>query len=1151
MKKCLRAIAMVVLAWAVTLAAPYTASANAGSQDTKNVSITIQVKNKNMEDVFTEISLKSGLSFHYDKSDLNLKKKITLNCVKLPVEEVLQQLSEQTGLKFTRKNNKIIVNQESHTGGSIAPVNMATEPVLADKEIRGTVKDSRGLPLPGVTVAVKNTNRGTQTGSTGAFILTANQGDILVVRFLGFTTQEIAVGTNDVYNIVLQENSQALNEIVVTALGIQKKSRELTYSTQQLSNNDLSRVKDANVINSLAGKAAGVTISRSASGLGGTARVIMRGNKSTRENQPLYVIDGVPMANFSPSQPANVYGQSSDIQSGAGRDGGDGISNINPDDIETINILKGASAAALYGSQAANGVIVITTKRGRAGRMRIDFSSDATIESVLKKPDMQYRYGQTSATPAPGTSQSWGAKVSAPDHVKDFFNTGNTYTNSIGLSGGNEMAQSYFSYSNTTSKGILPTSKLNRHTFNFRETLKLLNDKLTADANITFLSQKAHNRPSSGLYFNPLTGLYLMPRGLNFDSFKTYEKYSDVRNMNLQSWWNIDPDKGWAGDPEQQNPYWILNRNLRDEMRNRGMASLSLRYQLTDWLNVQARGSFDKSYDEYELKAFASTQASLAPSNGRYTFEREFNTQLYADLILQANKKLNENLTLTANLGTSITDLKAHERALSDVNFSSEPGLVYANVFSLTNIAPLSLTQQQSVSRKQLQAMFGSAQLGFKDYLFLDLTGRNDWSSTMAFTPDKKSGFFYYSAGITGVISEMVKLPEAISFAKVRFSYAKVGNDIAPYSSQPPAYTLQVVGGQPQLVVNTKGPVPGTYLKPEDNRSIEAGLDVRFLQDRIALDLTFYKNNNFDQYFELKAAAGGDPLIKTYYMNLGNIQNKGIEGMITVVPVKNRTLTWTSNINFAANQNRVLKLSDASVPGAEPGTPFVLTEFGSNMYGSYIVEGGQWGDIYTNRYMRYNKDGALIVDADGKPMDSTSGVYNVGNPNPKFTLGWNNTFNIGDFTFSFLLDGRFGGKVMSMTQAMLDQYGVSEASASARDNGGVNVRAAYEDGKPAGKLDAMKYYQAVGGRAGAGAFYMYDATSIRLREIALSYKIPLKSNVVRNLQVGLIGRNLFFLKNDAPFDAEVSSGGDNRLQGIDVFGLPATRSFGASIKLGL
>ncbi|MGN6508715.1 MAG: SusC/RagA family TonB-linked outer membrane protein [Chitinophaga sp.] len=1148
MKKCLRLFPLVVFAMAITLAAPYTASARAESQDTRNVSITIQVKNKNMEEVFTEIAAKTGLSFHYDKSDLDLKKKINLNCVKRPVDEVLQLLSEQTGLKFTRKNNKVIVNQEHHTASSITAVNQAAGAESIAKQVRGTVRDGKGNGLPGVTIAVKNTQRGTQTAANGSYVIAADPGEVLVFRFLGFTTREVTVGNENEYNIVLVENTQSLNEFVVTALGIQRKAKELSYATQQLNNDDLSRVKDANVINSLAGKAAGVTISRSASGLGGTARVIMRGNKSTRENQPLYVIDGVPMANYSPSQPANVYGQSSDIQSGAGRDGGDGISNINPDDIESINILKGASAAAQYGSQAANGVILITTKRGRAGRMRIDFSSDLTMEKVMLLPKLQWSYGQTT-DPAPG-ADSWGPKVNAKDHVKDFFNTGNTWTNSLGVSGGNEVAQSYFSYSNTSSKGVIPTSRFNRHTFNFRETLKLLNDKLSLDANITFISQNARNRPVSGLYFNPLVSVYMFPRGLDFNQYKNqYEVFSQARNMYTQHWWNIDADAGLTGDAELANPYWILNRNTREEERTRGMASLAVKYQLLDWLTIQARGNFDRSYDEYEMKANATTHPSQSPINGRYTLEKEFNTQMYADVMLNANKQLSDNFRLSGVLGSSVTDFKLRDRTLNDVNVGSIKGLFYANVFQLANIDPTAMTVQQGLDRKQIQAVFASANLGFKDYLFLDLTGRNDWSSTFAFTPTKKKGYFYYSAGLTAVFSDMFKLPEAWSFAKLRLSYARVGNDLPSYITRPATYTLRILGGVKQLTFNTRVPYPGEYIQPEDNRSFETGIETRFLDDRIGVDVTYYINNNFRQYIEIPAPNGSG--YASYYLNLGNIRNTGVEAMLTLVPVKSNGFTWTSNINFSTNKNKVVELSDGDK--VVSGNKFVLTEFGSNMYGSGMQEGGQWGDIYTPTITKRNAAGQIVLDNGGMIQDSVSGTgFVVGNPNPDFNLGWNNRFDYRGFTLTFLIDGRFGGEVMSLTQAVLDAYGVSEATAQARDNGGVQLNDAVKaDGsKFTGTIDPKSYYQNIGGRNGNGDMYMYDATTIRLRELALSYNIPVKTKAIRSLRVGLIGRNLFFLKRDAPFDPEVSAGGDNRLQGIDVFGLPATRSFGASLKVG-
>ncbi|MGE7776934.1 SusC/RagA family TonB-linked outer membrane protein [Chitinophaga sp. NPDC101104] len=1146
MKKCLHLVLMAGLAMAIALAAPYTASARAESQEPRNISITIQVKNKNMEEVFTEIAAKTGLSFHYDKSDLNLKKKINLNCVKLPLEEVLAQLTEQTGLKFTRKNNKIIVNLEAPAGGSSTAVtDKAGDAARADKEIRGKVKDANGNPLPGVTVVIKGTNKGTQTNGQGDFSLSANPGDVLVIRFLGFTAQEVSVGSGDTYDVVLQENTRSLNEIVVTALGVQRKAKELTYATQQLNNDDLSRVKDANVINSLAGKAAGVTINRSASGLGGSARVIMRGNKSTRENQPLYVIDGVPMANYSPSQPANAFGQSNDIQSGPGRDGGDGISNINPDDIESINILKGASAAAQYGSQAANGVIVITTKRGRAGRMRIDFSSDYNLEKVMLTPDLQFRYGQTK-TPDAGPA-SWGEKGQFDDHLDKFFRTGGAWTNGISVSGGNEIAQSYFSYSNLNSKGVIPTSKFNRHTLNFRETLKLLKDRLSLDANVTFVKQDARNRPGSGLYYNPLIPAYVFPRGQDWNYYKdNFEVFSVQRNMMTQNWWNINTDAGKVGEAEVQNPYWTLHRNVRDEERTRAMASLAIKYQIADWLSVQARGNFDRSYDQFELKANASTDTRIAAARGRYTLEREFNTQMYGDLMLNFNKDLTKDLKLSGLVGGSITDYKLRDRTLNDAGIGSANGLLYPNIFQLANIDPASITVQQGLERKQVQALFASANLGYKDYLFLDLTGRNDWSSTFAFTPTMNKGYFYYSAGLTAVLSEMFKLAEPISFAKLRISYAKVGNDLPAYITRPSTYSLRFLGGAKQLSFNSRVPYPGEYIKPEDNRSFETGVEARFFNDRIGIDVTYYNNNNFQQYIEIPAPTGSG--YATYYLNLGNIRNTGVEAMLTLVPVKKGGFTWTSNINFSSNRNKVVSLSD--IDRVSSATIFRLTESGSNMYGSGIREGGQWGDIFVPRILKRDGQGRLQLDADGKLMDTT-GTFFVGNPNPKFNLGWNNKFDYKNFTLTFLIDGRFGGKVMSLTQAILDSYGVSEESAKLRDQGGIRLDAVNHEGKAVQPLyNPYQYYVDVAGRDGNGDVYMYDATSIRLREISLSYKIPLKSKAVRNLTVGLIGRNLAFLKRDAPFDPEVSAGGDNRLQGVDVFGMPATRTFGASVKVG-
>ncbi|HVI47623.1 MAG TPA: SusC/RagA family TonB-linked outer membrane protein [Chitinophaga sp.] len=1119
------------------------------------IEITIQVKNKNLEDVMTEISVKTGLNFHYDKTDLNLKKKVTLTCFKTPVDEVLAMLTAQTGLKFTRISNKIIVGTADENGKSSA-VNLVNH-ISLEREITGTVRDSKGTPLPGVTIQIKNTTKGTQSNAEAGFSIIAGPGDVLVFSSIGFITREMNIGTGNEMNVVLRENIKALSELVVTALGLQKKARELPYSTQQLDGDDVSLAKDANFINSLSGKTAGMTITRNASGIAGSVRVVLRGNKSTRENQPLYIVDGVPYANYTPAQPVDVWGQANNIIGAGGRDGGDGISNINPDDIESISILKGASAAALYGSQAANGVILITTKKGRAGKSKLDVSSDFTIEKPMLLPKLQYRYGQTitpdtdsSGKPQPGSLGSWGNPVHAPDHVKNYYNTGTTWTNTISFSGGTETAQSYFSYANTTNTGILPTSRFDRHTVNFRETLKLLNDKLLMDATVSFLAQKANNRLSSGLYYSSISGLYVFPRGQDFDYYKKHFEYYDLeRGLYMQNWWDIRYDKRWIGQDDQQNPEWALRRNLRIDSRYRGMATLSLTYQLNNWLSFKSRTSFDKSLDQYELEAYAGTQIVLAGSNGRYTVEKEFNTQLYSDLMANASAKINKWLYLAGNIGASITDIKAHERTYNGSNPNAEPGLVYPNKFSVSNISPSSMDAQHHVEQKQLQALFSNLQIGINNNVFLDVTARNDWSSTFAFTPTAGKGYFYYSAGLSLIWSDMFKMPKPFDFLRSRLSYAKVGNDIASYASKPSAFNMQQVAGVSRVVLNQRTPYPNVYLQPEDNRSIEAGLEMRLFKNRVSADLTFYKNNNYKQYMEVPAPRGSGYNI--YYLNMGNIQNQGWEVTLTAIPIRNRAFNWTSTINFATNKNKVVTLSNAAISGADSSNMFVLTDFGVNMFGSFIQEGGSWGDIYTNKELITNEKGQYRIDDQGRLQVHTLSKK-VGNPNPDFTLGWNNSFDYKNINLSFLIDGRFGGKVMSVTQAVLDWYGVSETTARARDNGGVVINAVRDDGSSfPGKMDAQAYYTAVGSRAGIGEMYMYSATNIRLRELSLSYRIPLKWKWLRNMRVGVVGRNLFFFELHAPFDPEVSMGSGNGLQGVDVFGLPQVRSMGINLRLGI
>jgi len=1084
--------------------------------------VTLSVKNAPVRKVFKVVSRQTGVSIVYSESMLEGQKPVTINVKNVTIKDVLQLCLPNQPFDVTMQGNAVVIK--------IRPVTTPatnTEVPIPPVEIKGRILNEKGEPISGANVQVKGSRKGTSTNANGEFTIEAQKGDVLIVSYVGYSSRQMIVGNENNLTISLAVNSQQLGELVVTALGIQRHAKSLTYSTQKVSNAELTTVKDLNPMNSLNGKVAGLQINPSASGMGGSVRVILRGQKSTRENQPLYVIDGVPMANFSGAQPTNVWGESGGTGStAAGRDDGDVLSTLNPEDIESITVLKGASASALYGSQAGNGVIMITTKKGRAGAAKVDFSTSFTVDRPMYYPKLQYDYMQTGAD----NIYSWGAKGSSPDHVKPFFQTGTTWINTLAFTAGNDRAQTYFSYSNTSNRGIMPTSEFGQHTFNFRQTSKFFNDKLSVDANVLFSTQKANNRPSTGLYFNPLTGLYLFPRGLDFNQYKDYEYYSTKRNTMLQNWWNINYDKDETGADNQQNPYWILHRNANEGKKDNLFASLALKYPITKWLSIQARGNVNRNYDNYELKAYASTQITLADFNGRYVYDRLTRTQLYGDVILSGNTTLANKLTFSFNAGTSINDQK-QDREFFD---SKGSDLRFANIFTLgnLNLSPALMVQPTGL-RRQVQSIFATTTFGYDEKIYLDLTARNDWSSTLAFTPKEKSGYPYYSAGLNAIVSDLVHLPDFINYGKVRFSYAKVGNDVEPFSTLPTNTIQSGTYGSIQM-----GPYLGSYLKPEDARSYEAGTEWRFLNNRLTLDFTWYKTNTKNQYFEFGAPLGSG--LSRFFVNAGNIENHGIEASVSYEVLHRGDTKWTSSLNLTRNKNKVMQL----LP--ELGGQYEITQAGVNNYSLRIHEGGAYGDIYGKKFMRA-PDGSILVDDNGKPQGGDFGF--LGNPTPDFLAGWNNTVEINNFVISALIDGRFGGKVMSITQAVLDEYGVSKVTADARNSGGVKIDATkISGGKWSGTIPADVFYTTVGGRAGITEYYMYDATNIRLRELSVGYKIPSTSKVIRDMRLSLVGRNLFFFKKDAPYDPELSMSTGNGLQGIDVFSLPTTRSMGLSFR---
>ena len=1078
--------------------------------DTKaqDAQVALRSNTVSVRQLINEIEKQTDYLVVYSNSEVNTSRRVNVSNKTDKVASMLDKAFTGTDIDYDFENNYIVLSKNAQQ--SAALIAQAVEAAQQKHRVTGTVVDDMGYPIIGANIVEEGTTNGSVTDIDGNFVIEVEKNAKLRFSYIGYLDQVVEVGSRSILDIVLQEDTQQLSEVVVTALGIKRKSKGLTYSTQAVGGDDLTQARDVNMINSLAGKSAGVTVAQSSSGMGGSSKVLIRGARSTSgNNQPLYVIDGIPMLNSTNEQPVTSIGGTNDA---GGRDSGDGISNLNPEDIESLTILKGASAAALYGTQASNGVVIITTKKGRAGSTSATFSSSFNFENATKMPEFQNRYGADG-----GSGRSWGSAIGGSDNfANDFFRGGFSAMNTLTLSGGTDMAQTYFSYGNTTAQGIVPGNEFKRHNLTLTESAKFFDKKLHLDGNVQLVNQTGTNRPvAGGLYLNPLVGLYRFPRGGNMAAYKDgFEEYDAGRNMNVQNWHK-------PLESMEQNPYWITNRMPSKDRRNRAITSLSAKFDFNEHWNIQARGSVDYINDRYDQKIHASTHTALSGENGRYILENREEMQLYSDVILNFNKDFG-NVSLTAAAGTSINDQRVRGERLD----SRPKDLYYANVFTIGNMELGQVAQTDM--HKQVQSVFGTAQVGYNDYLFLDVTARNDWSSSLAYTDSRKSGFFYPSVGVSGVLSDMLDMP-ASTFGKVRASWSEVGNDIPIHIS----YPVHRINAGGNLIFNSIAPFD--KLKPEKSRSVELGTEWRFFYNKLNVDLTYYKTNTTNQLFTLPAPAGSG--YSEYYVNAGNIQNQGIEGIVSITPFASNDFYWNSSFNFAVNKNKVKEIH-------EDLAEFRYGQQSSNSYWMKLEEGGAIGDIYGVAFER-DASGNIKYDDENLPVKS-SDYIKVGNASPDFTLGWNNTLNYKNFGLNILVDGSFGGDVMSLTQADLDQYGVTKTTADARDAGHVMLEGKRID-------DVHGFYNRVGGRDGISEYYMYDATSVRLRELALSYtfdKSILGANsFVNSISLSVVGRNLFFFYLNAPYDPSALLSTGNNLQGVDVYGMPATRSFGVNLKV--
>ncbi len=1000
-----------------------------------------------------------------------------------------------------------------------------------NRMISGVVTSkSDGSPLPGVNILIKGTTRGSETDFDGNFSIEASRGDLLIFSYMGMKSASITIGDANKINIVLLDDAESLSEVIVTALGMKKEKKALTYSAQEIKGDALTRVKQTNPINSLSGKTAGLTITKSSSGLGGASKVVLRGNASTVNNDPLYVIDGIPMLNSGNGSNGEEAGTSIFGGHTGNRDGGDALSLINPDDIESISVLKGASAAALYGSQGANGVILITTKSGKDGKLSVNISSGLTFDNVLSLPKLQSQYQSTSVGQKTGINgtiddaRSWGAKTPGlrNDYAKDFFNTGYTSTQSFSLNAGTKKAQTYLSYANTYAEGVMPENRMIRNNINIKESTLFLNDKIKVSAGVNLSDQRIWNKPGNGLYSNTLTGVYLNPVGINLDTYKNFEYFNPETNM-------MDQYRTSFNENIQQNPYWLIHRNPTKDIAQRVFVNVSIKYQLTEDLSLQSRASIDKSFFTFDKRMYAGSDQNLVPSTGRYLFEKTENTQQYLDFIANYNTQASEDLSIGIIFGTSLTKYKIGDQIHFD---SGLGGLKYPNQFNIQNF--LSTNDiQQSVGNRELQSVFGSINLGYKNKYFLDITGRNDWSSTLVNT--NSLSFFYPSIGVTALLSEVFEMPDFVSFAKIRGSYAIVGNDIPTYATIPLNRIPLVNNG---VVAAPFAPLNGETLEPQKQNSYEIGTEWRLFESRLGIDFTYYNTKTTNQIFYIQAEPNPYGYIKNI-VNAGEISNTGIELTVNGKPIVGDIFNWNTIFNFASNKNKVVSVHPSLT---ESGA--ILTEAGVNGYRFSLVEGENFGSIQAQSLVR-NADGLPILNNDGT-LQRTD-FETVGFAQPDWTLGWNNNFEYKNLSLNFLIDAKIGGEVLSVTEAINDYYGVSQATADARSRNGGMINVASSNGT--NQITAYNYYSQVAGRAGLLGEYVYDATNIRLAEVAIGYTIKNPSPFVENLRFSLIANNLFFIYKDAPFDPNIASSTGIGLQGVDIYGQPSTRSIGFNINV--
>ena len=1059
--------------------------------------------------------LKSKTKYRFFYNDELAKKSVNAVSIRdLPITFVLNRLFDKTGITYTivddviylKKEQQLpVVRQENdvNTKGNKVAKEQATAPVIYT--FQGQVTDTDGMPLIGTTITQKGGDKVYAVADLeGRYVIKSdNPHPVLVFSYIGFDTVEKVASTNHHMTVVLKESSYELHGVVVTAMGIGRSSKALNYDVKQLSNSDINTVKTSNIGNALIGKIAGASINESAAGMGGAARIIMRGPKSlAQSNQPLYVIDGIPVNNRSNDAiKSGIYS----VQPGA-----EGISDINPDDVESVSVLSGAAAAALYGSAAAQGVIMITTKSARTGKLAVEWSSSMQVSTPLVLPKFQNEYINR-----PNEMKSWGEKQTTSYSPRDFFKHGLSFINTISLTKGTEHNQFYLSLGSTDMSGIVPNNDYQRYNFTFKNITSMLKDKLRFTFSLKLIREKDRNMLAQGQYFNPLTSVYLFPRGEDFSDIKNFERFDVVRGIPLQNW-------RFGDDLKMQNPYWITNRMVKSTQRNRYLTDLDVKYDVSSWLGLEGRLRWDQALNKIEDKRYASTLDVFSHSPyGYYGYSKVDDHALYGDVRADVTKQWGD-LSLAANVGVAFThtnyDVSGWQGGLKAPSNIFTPNAIDYGKVSSDNRPIYDITQHT------ISSLFGSVELGWKKRAHVTITGRNDWDSALSNTAQQS--FFYPSLGFSYIISDLIHLPRFIDYLKVRTSWASVGSAISPNISSAWRYEYVPSTGTYKTITYK---FPKTFY-PERTNSWEAGLVAYMFKGAFTLNLSFYQSNTRNQTFLRPITIGGP--YNREYIQAGNVRNRGLELSLNYNKEWGKLL-WQVGLNYSMNRNKIIRLLD--------NPKETLRQGGLNGCEVILKQGGTMGDLYTFTDFRRDADGNILLNDTYQVMQTELPTPQyIGSVLPKANLGISNKFTWRGLNFGLLLTARFGGLCVSQTQALMDSYGVSQKTAVLRDYGGVKVYGLL--------ISAEKYYAVVGGETPIWAEYIYSATNVRIKEAYISYTFK-RLFKKATLTLGLTARNLLMIYNKAPFDPEATPSTDVYYQGFDYFMQPSQRTVALNVNI--